>query len=139
MDSMAATKEKWGVAAAAAGFTIIPNHLLAINQYVPKERRLSPTEFFVIAQVLSAWWSADRLPFPSKATLARRTGLSSRQVQRALASLEAKGYIERVARYSTSSGRTSNVFDLDGLSKIVREVASLHPQDFKKIKRADGE
>src|SRR5687767_5772113 len=90
MDGVARTQQKWGEAATAAGFTVLPNHLLSINQFLSVDRQITPTEMVVLLQVLSAWWSADKLPFPSKTTIARRAGLSPRQVQRALSGLEGK-------------------------------------------------
>jgi len=131
MEGLVKTKEKWGAVTAGAGFTIVPNHLLSINQFVDKEKMISPTEMFVLMHILSAWWSADRLPFPSKATIAKRAGLSSRQVQRALSSLEDKGYLERVARYGEDKGRRSSNYDITGLVSAVAALADEHPKLFR--------
>jgi predicted transcriptional regulator len=127
---MARTRAKWGDATIDAGFTILPNHLLAINQFLTVERQLTPTEMFVILQVLLAWWSADRLPFPSKAAIAGRTGLSTRQIQRALASLEEKGFLQRTARFEGGRGRMTNLYDPNGLVKTVQEFAAKQPDIF---------
>lgn len=128
--STARTNEKWGKAVVDAGFTILPNHLVAINQFLDKSRQLTPTEMFVLLQVLLAWWSADRLPFPSKAAISARTGLSPRQVQRALASLEKKEFLVRTARFQTGRGRTTNAYDPGGLVAAVREMAAKQPNIF---------
>ncbi|WP_230190534.1 helix-turn-helix domain-containing protein [Sphingobium sp. CECT 9361] len=132
MDGVLSSQEKWGLEAIAAGFTVLPNHFLALNQFVEEEKSLSPTEMIVMLQILSAWWSKDRLPFPSKATIATRSGLSPRQVQRAITSLEKKEYIERISRYSTNQGRTSNQFKLTGLVGAVMKAAKEHPAAFKR-------
>lgn len=132
MDGVLSSQEKWGPEAIAAGFTVLPNHFLALNQFVDEQKALSPTEMLVVLQILAAWWSKDRLPFPSKATIATRAGLSPRQVQRALTALEQKGYIERVTRYSTNQARTSNQFKLDGLVTAVMNAAREHPAAFKR-------
>jgi predicted transcriptional regulator len=131
MDGIASSQEKWGADAISAGFTVVPNHLIAINQFVDQAKRLSPTEMLVVLQILQAWWAKDRLPFPSKATIASRAGLSPRQVQRALTSLEAKEYIQRVKRFAANQGRTSNQYDLDGLVRTVMAVAARNPTAFK--------
>lgn len=132
MDGIQSSQEKWGSDAIAAGFTVLPNHFISLNQFVPEEKRLSPTEMLVILQILAAWWSKARLPFPSKATIALRAGLSPRQVQRALTGLEDKGYIERLVRYNRSQARTSNQFELTGLVSAVVNAAENHPNAFKR-------
>jgi DNA-binding MarR family transcriptional regulator len=132
MDGVLGSQEKWGSEAIAAGFTVLPNHFIALNQFVGEEKALSPTEMLVTLQILSSWWSKDRLPFPSKATIASRSGLSPRQVQRALTALEQKGYVERITRYSTNQARTSNQFKLTGLVTAVAEAAKDHPAAFKR-------
>jgi hypothetical protein len=124
---------KWGAQVAAAGFTAVPNHLLSINQFLDKKHRLSSTELLILLQILSSWWHADQLPFPSKSTIARRLGLSARQVQRALKTLEQKGIIKRIARLK---GRNSNTFDLTGLVDKVHYLVTQHPEAFRRQSRA---
>lgn len=126
------TEEKWGSAVARAGFTVVPNHLLALNQILPRERRVSPTELHVLLLLLASWWSVDRAPFPSKTTLGRRAGLSTRQVQRALSGLEAKGLLRRQARSAKDRGRMSNSYDLTGLVSVVQELVQQQPNIFKR-------
>lgn len=123
------TEQKWGTEAARAGFTIMPNHLIAYNQFVPESERLSASEFFVLAQILKHWWSEQDKPFPSKASISNRTGLSPRQIQRILGSLEAKGLVRRISRFSGSnSGRMSNAYDLRPLARKVAEIARRNPK-----------
>lgn len=131
MDGITISEEKWGKDAISAGFTVIPSHLMAINQFLPEDDRVSPTEMVVLLQVLSSWWSKERMPFPSKATIGQRAGLSPRQVQRALTGLESKGFIERQARSSSSRGRTSNQYNLDGVVTKVATAAKANPRAFK--------
>jgi predicted transcriptional regulator len=123
---------KWGNDIVSAGFTSLPNHLLSINQFVRKESRLTPTELLTLFQILSAWWHAEQLPFPSKTTIARRLGLSPRQVQRALNGLEEKGYITRVARFYQNRGRASNSYNLSKMVALVRVLAEQNPDAFKR-------
>lgn len=133
MDGLTSGKTKWGEEAIKAGFTLVPNHLLAFNQFEPnEEKRISPTEMLVALQILASWWAADKLPFPSKTTIAARAGLSPRQVQRALGSLDEKGYIKRISRFTTNRARTSNQFDVSGLVDAVKQAAVNNPHAFKR-------
>lgn len=120
-----AMTEKWGAGVAETGFTQIPNYLIGANQYLSKEEQISPTEFLVLMQLLQSWWRADQFPFPSKATLARRTGIGERQVQRALASLEKKSLIERESRHLERGGRASNRYNLSGLVALTQRIAEV--------------
>ena len=48
-------EKRWGGAAVAqSGFTLLPNHLIAINAFLPAERKLTPTEFMVLADATFA-------------------------------------------------------------------------------------
>jgi len=132
MDGIVSSEQKWGSAAINAGFSILPNHFISINQFVQEEARITPTEMLVVLQIISSWWSKERLPFPSKATIAARAGLSPRQVQRALTALEQKGYIERLTRYNRSQARASNQYDLSGLVAAVVKAAEENPGAFKR-------
>jgi predicted transcriptional regulator len=117
--------EKWGSSLASTGFTILPNQLLTYNSKAAEEEKISPSEFFVLCQLLLHWWSARDMPFPSKSTISERTGLSSRQVQRTLGSLEKKGLLKRVARFGkANAGRMSNAYDLSSLVRTLDALAS---------------
>jgi len=131
METVTTSEEKWGKAAIAGGFTIIPNHVLSMNQFLPEESRVSPTEMVVLLQILSSWWSRDKMPFPSKATIGQRAGLSPRQVQRALTSLEEKGFIERQVRLGRNKGRTSNQFNMNGVASKIADIANANPNAFR--------
>ena len=71
----------------------------------------------------------ERKPYPSKAVLAERLGLSPRQVQRHIADLETAGLVERVERRAPHGGKLTNVYDLGGL---VKRLKKLEP-DFRKV------
>ncbi|HTW50360.1 MAG TPA: helix-turn-helix domain-containing protein [Stellaceae bacterium] len=132
LENSRSMEKKWGSEVAGAGFTALPNHLLSINQFLPPNEQISPTEMLILLQVLAAWWSADRMPFPSKATIGRRAGLSPRQVQRALSSLEQKGLIRKLVRVHENRARASNAYDVTGLVQQVRNLAVHHPKAFKR-------
>lgn len=122
--------EKWGSSLASTGFTILPNQLLTYNSKAAEKDKISPSEFFVLCQLLLHWWSARDMPFPSKATISERTGLSARQVQRTLGSLEKKGLLRRVARFGkANAGRMSNAYDLSLLVQALNALASAKPEN----------
>jgi predicted transcriptional regulator len=69
------------------------------------------------------WWDANRKPWLSKATLAKRMNLSARHVQRLVAELEQMGLVRRNARQSAAKGKISNEYDLCGLVARLKELA----------------
>lgn len=116
------TVEKWGKEISDSGFTIIPNDLIAINKYTKEEERLSPTELLILIQILSFWWSPNKLPFPNKSTISDRSGVGTRQVQRCISALESKGFLKRYARYSEENSRMSNVYDMNYLVEKLSNI-----------------
>ena len=56
---------------------LVPSPLLRAQRRLG----LSPTQLAVLMQLCDFWWDSERKPYPSKATLAERLGLSPRQVQ----------------------------------------------------------
>ncbi|MCY4238563.1 MAG: helix-turn-helix domain-containing protein [Rhodospirillaceae bacterium] len=73
-----ASEKKWGKEVIARGFCIVPSLLLRAQNRLG----LNPTQFAVLMQLCDFWWERDRKPYPGKAVLAERLGLSARQVQR---------------------------------------------------------
>lgn len=126
---MSDVAEKWGTPVAQRGFAQVPNYLLLLNQFLDEEHSLSPAELLVLIQLVGSWWKKDALPFPSMATLAKRCGVSTRQIQRSVNSLEAAGFIQRVKRRS-SGIISSNAYDLSPLVSVLGEVAKAFPNEF---------
>ena len=83
---------------------------------------LSPTQLAVLMQLCDFWWDSERKPYPSKATLAERLGLSPRQVQRHVEEFETAGIVRRTQRRLSHGGKTTNSYDLGGLVKRLREL-----------------
>lgn len=121
--SNGASADKWGAKVIALGFCILPSLLLRAQRRL----RLSPTQLAVLIQLADFWWDAGRKPFPKKADLAQRLGLSERQVQRYIAELEEAGFVKRIERRASHRGKISNEYDLQGL---VDKLAAIEP-DFR--------
>ena len=79
-----ASEKKWGKEVIALGFCIVPSLLLRAQNRLG----LNPTQLAVLLQLCDFWWERERKPYPSKAVLAERLSLSSRQVQRYIVSAE---------------------------------------------------
>ncbi|MBS0295287.1 MAG: helix-turn-helix domain-containing protein [Proteobacteria bacterium] len=133
---MVEISDKWGVRVAERGFAQIPNYLLQLNQFLGEEH-LSPVELLVLLHLVGAWWKKDELPFPSVATLAVRSGVSNRQVQRALNRLEELKLLARVKR-RTRGIITSNAYDLAPLVSFLNDLAKVFPNAYPRRIQADG-
>ena len=116
-----ASEKKWGKEVIELGFCIVPSLLLRAQNRLG----LSPTQLAVLLQLCDFWWDRERKPYPSKAVLAERLGLSPRQVQRHIAELENAGLVERVERRALHGGKLTNLYDLSGL---VQRLKKLEPE-----------
>jgi DNA-binding transcriptional ArsR family regulator len=114
------SERKWGrEVMEAKKFCIFPSLLL----HAQARLKMSPTHLALVMHLIDFWWDADRKPWPSKATLAERVGLSPRQVQRQMAELERMGLVTRVERRGYHRGKLSNEYDLSGLVARLKELA----------------
>lgn len=105
---------KWSKDVAKLGFTAVPNALLIYTTKL----KLKPTEFIVLVNIDSFRWDAYSEPWPSVETLAKRVGVSTKTVIRAITSLEEKGCISRIKRRNIS-----NKYDFEPLkAKLLRYV-----------------
>ena len=127
-DTGRASQKIWGKEVIALGFCIVPSLLLRAQNRLG----LNPTQLAIILQLCDFWWERDRKPYPGKAVLAERLGLSSRQVQRHIAELETAGLVNRVERRAAHGGKTTNMYDLDGL---VARLKKLEP-DFREVEES---
>ncbi len=117
--TLRANEKKWGGALMQAGWTIIPNQLLERQQALG----LDAVDINILLHIIRYWWEAEKLPFPSKATIAKCIGVHPRTVQRRLAKLEHDGLIRRVARHHPVKGRQTNEYDFSGLIKAATPFA----------------
>ena len=106
---------RWGDAV-ASGFTVVPNSLLRAQAVLG----LTPNDVVVLLNLLTHWWHRDRLPFPRTSTIAKRSGLSNRTVQRSLKTLQRKGLVRKILGADQRSR-----YELDGLRKALSSYAMM--------------
>lgn len=125
------TDAKWGREVMSIGFCIVPSLLLRAQQRLG----LNPTQLAVLLQLADFWWDEARKPYPSKAALGERLGLSPRQIQRYIAELEKAGLVARVPRTAEHKGKLTNEYDLSGLVQKLQSIAPEVVQAKKDAKR----
>jgi transposase len=135
------SEDKWTAQVMKLGFTPLPNLLLRAQARLG----LNPEQLNALLQIIEHWWEADKMPFPSKDTLARRMGKSPRQIQRYLTQLEDGGFISRIERFNGRKAQVSNGYDLGGLvAKLVaiepafQKIAEQYRLRRKKVETASG-
>jgi Helix-turn-helix domain len=115
-------KAMWGDGL-ASGFVSVPT--LLVNRQV--ELDICAQEMIVLLNLIGAWWQSDNLPYPRTATIAQRSGLSVRAVQRYISALEKKKLISRLRNQRASGGQDVTVtrYDLDGLVTKLQELSRI--------------
>ena len=117
-DTRRASEKKWGKPVVDYGFCIIPSLLL----HAQERLGINAVQLNIIMHLADFWWVRERMPYPSKAVLAHRMGLSERQIQRQMVELEEAGLVGRVQRTRPGRGKTTNAYDLTGLVKRLQEL-----------------
>ena len=115
-------QELWGDAL-GDGFVGVPILLLKHQG----DLQIGPQEMVVLLNLLASWWEVGNLPFPRTTTIASRSGLSVRVVQRQLLSLEKKGLITRLPNQTVKGNPELLVtrYDPRGLTKRLQELSKL--------------
>ena len=113
------------------GFVMVPNILVSYQRRLG----LSPQQMNMILHLLSYYWNKERLPFPSKALISNRMGVSTRTVQRITQELENAGYIEKVFRTKRGRGQSSNAYSLDGLINRIVELENEYSESSERLDR----
>ncbi len=93
-----------------AGIGTIPYALF----YYQAELDLTPQEVWLIGYVLSHRWTSE-LPFPAVREMARRSGVTTKTLEKYKKSLEDKGYLCVVRRTRADGGNTSIGWDFSPL------------------------
>lgn len=103
------------------GFTAIPNTLIKAQAKL----ELTPTDLVVLANLIMHWWKLENLPFPRTSTIAKRSGLTPRTIQRSMQKMTRMGLIKRVKK------KDREYVDLSGLKDRLAELASEHSWAFE--------
>lgn len=114
---LTALEAKWGDGI-KAGFQGLPDALVRGQHLLG----LTAIDMVVIANLNQAWWTADRLPFLTPHTIAKRMGTSQRTVQRSLSKLRQNGYVTQV-RTKDRDGNVKYLHDMSGLCAAVADLA----------------
>lgn len=104
-------KKLWGADLIDAGWVAIPSTILEKQHALG----MTPTEFNVFVQIARFWWTADNLPHPSKATIAKAMNMDPRTVQRVITALEKLKLVKRHERRTGPKGSMSTRYDFSGL------------------------
>lgn len=110
----------WG-SGLSSGFVSVPTLLITRQA----EIGLTPQEVVVLLNLIAAWWTEDNLPYPRTATIAQRSGLSLRAVQRHIKDLETKRLISRIRNQVLPGDTRLSVtrYDLAGLVVRLQELS----------------
>lgn len=115
-------ERKWGKDSLKAGFTMLPN-MLFLRQRV---LGLDSLDLNILLVLLSHWWHAENLPFPSKQTIADAIGCNVSTVRKRIQDMEKAGFIQRIERRHKSDRSDTNQYDFSGL---VRELSKLAKEE----------
>jgi DNA replication protein DnaD len=108
---------KWGPAG-IAGLQIVPDLLLKHQTSL----ELTATEMLVLLNVTMHWWYPSQRPFPRSSIIARRMGVQTRTVQRAMERLRELGLVTKV-KETINKDQEREVCDLSGLVSKLAELA----------------
>jgi len=125
------SEKKWGRAVMDYGYSMVPSLIF----HAQARLGLSPTQLVVLLHLADYWWHRDHRPFPSKAALAERMGLKSRQIQRYLTELEKAEFIKRIERFASHKGQQSNEYDMSGLVSKLKRLE----EEFREVKKTSRE
>lgn len=111
-------KEKWGEKLIERGFCIIPDDI--IKRW--SSTGLDATDLAIVTTLSAYWWSAEKLPHPSTATLAKNLSVSKRTIERRIKNMAQLGYLSRGKKVEQIGGPVTREFDL---SKIIKKFEAM--------------
>lgn len=126
-------RDKWGKAL-GWGFVVVP----AVLVKKQRDLGLDCEDLTLLIHLLARWWAKDERPFPRTETLAKRTGLGRRNVQRRLESLERRGFLIRgKTRKSARTPRQITEYDLMPLVRRLEEAVKTAAAPLEEIEDSD--
>ncbi len=117
-DNRKVSERKFGKPVMDLGFCIVPSLLIQAQARLG----LNPQQLNIVLHLLDMWWEKESKPYPTRARIAERMGVSAKTVQRHVAEMEQAGLIQRIYRTRPGWGRTSNEYDLSGLVAKLQEI-----------------
>ncbi|ADO76024.1 winged helix-turn-helix transcriptional regulator [Stigmatella aurantiaca] len=106
-------EKKWGKAAMASGYTLIPDVLLKAQRALG----LDPLDLNILLHLVKHWWEAKRAPSLGKASIAELIGVDESTIRRRIFALEKAGLLKRVRRSDPTKGDQTHAIDLSPLVK----------------------
>lgn len=113
------SRKKWGNALIDAGYTILPSTLITRQ----KALGLEPIHINILLVLLTYWWTADSLPYPSKKRMAETIGVDESTIRRRIAEMEKAKFINRVQRRVENDRNLTNIYDFSGLITALQPFA----------------
>ncbi|HET8840786.1 MAG TPA: helix-turn-helix domain-containing protein [Ktedonobacteraceae bacterium] len=114
------------------GFAGVPASIRQIYRRIPGNEdtaRMTPTEFLIMADLWSVWWSGDRQQAPSIAQLSEHTGKSERQIQRYLHRMAVSGWVLIIPQHGLDGQQLPNWYDFSPfLRRLLEYVAESHEE-----------
>ncbi len=111
--------KKWSRPVLDAGFTLVPTLLLTKQD----ELGLDAIDVNILLQLACSWWKADKLPYLSKETLAKRIGVDPSTIRRRIAAMEKRRILKRKPRTDGANGQRSNFYNLRPLVELLHPLA----------------
>lgn len=134
-EGMHENEKKWGKELMGAGWTAVPNII------IKRQRQLGieALDLNIILHLMSYWWKAGELPFPSKKTLAEAMNVNESTIRRRIASLEKGGLLKRIERRVEGDRSKTNQYDFSGLIEAVKPFAIEELAEIEKTRQAKAE
>lgn len=114
-----AIAKKWGKACHDTGWTAVPNILIQRQ----KSLGLEPIDINILLHLMAYWWQDEKMPHPSKNTLAESIGVSPSTIRRRIKGMEAGGLIKRIERRRDNNRSETNEYDLSPLRDVLKPYA----------------
>ena len=118
-ETLRKNEKKWSKPLMAAGWNALPSIIIEKQQALG----LDAIDMNIVLHLSQYWWTADKLPYPSVATIAKAIGVTPRTVQKRITALQAVGLLTRIQRRKTPKGSDTNLYSFEGLIKAALPYA----------------